>query len=455
MTSKDNNNSEEADRLSSLPDPILIDILSKIPLDTAIGTTLLSRRWQHLWTQITTLNVNIDFISTHSSKFWNGLNEILPQMMIHTCTINIIWPSSVPLSSTSPYFPQISHRSNIKELKVLSKGYAHRWLRSLPSINCLFLISSLVNLELTGVFHFHWSFREKCENEINLPNLKVLKICILHHQWPLLGKLIKSCPSLDDFSLDVDYTKRGSLFGSINLSSLNLKRLQVILSQNVYANIEIDAPKLEYLNVNSRHGSTFYFMNKSNPIMLTQVDISDANAFHATMFDNIYQVFRNVRFLLLDRYEEFKELLVFLELCPVLEVLTLNLMTSSFAESKIEFPPNSTPKACMLTHLKRVEMNMPLRILLEKEDELINVVKYLLSNACVLECLIVMVTGSGGSGSEFTEDEQRCESRLCEKLFQCRRKSSVCQVEYFCFGRTRKTSDNGIGRDLITEASSI
>ncbi|XP_078167280.1 FBD-associated F-box protein At5g60610-like [Carex rostrata] len=45
-----NNNLEEVDRLSELPEPLLLLILSFLPTKFAVRTSLLARRFRHLWT---------------------------------------------------------------------------------------------------------------------------------------------------------------------------------------------------------------------------------------------------------------------------------------------------------------------------------------------------------------------------------------------------------------------
>ncbi|KAF3780730.1 F-box/LRR-repeat protein [Nymphaea thermarum] len=47
------------DRLSALPDPIIQLILSFLPTNEAARTSVLSRRWLHLWTFIPNLHLEL------------------------------------------------------------------------------------------------------------------------------------------------------------------------------------------------------------------------------------------------------------------------------------------------------------------------------------------------------------------------------------------------------------
>jgi len=47
---------EEEDRISNLPDGVLLHILSRLPTKTAVTTGRLSRRWRHLWQHLSVLD---------------------------------------------------------------------------------------------------------------------------------------------------------------------------------------------------------------------------------------------------------------------------------------------------------------------------------------------------------------------------------------------------------------
>ncbi|KAJ4812081.1 F-box/FBD/LRR protein [Rhynchospora pubera] len=61
--------SDEVDRLSELPEPLLLQILSFLSLKFAIRTSAVSRRFRHLWTA--SPSVNIDRLDFHSGVAFN------------------------------------------------------------------------------------------------------------------------------------------------------------------------------------------------------------------------------------------------------------------------------------------------------------------------------------------------------------------------------------------------
>lgn len=76
------------DRISNLPDSILCHILSFLPTKNAVGTSILSTRWQDLWTSVTSLDFDdsvlfhdrYEFDSCYDTvnfSFMNFVNRVL------------------------------------------------------------------------------------------------------------------------------------------------------------------------------------------------------------------------------------------------------------------------------------------------------------------------------------------------------------------------------------------
>ncbi|KAJ4982370.1 hypothetical protein NE237_033207 [Protea cynaroides] len=57
------------DRISNLPDDILVKIMSPLPAKTIVSTSILSKRWTHVWTEVTNLDFDESFfINIHRPK---------------------------------------------------------------------------------------------------------------------------------------------------------------------------------------------------------------------------------------------------------------------------------------------------------------------------------------------------------------------------------------------------
>ncbi|KAM7267624.1 hypothetical protein ACFE04_009790 [Oxalis oulophora] len=61
---------EVRDRLSALPDSILLEILSFLPLRHVMKQSVLSKRWKHVCSQFPILDFNFDFFSGDDIDFW-------------------------------------------------------------------------------------------------------------------------------------------------------------------------------------------------------------------------------------------------------------------------------------------------------------------------------------------------------------------------------------------------
>jgi len=75
---------QSADKMSSLPDAILNQILSRLPTKEAVATSILSKTWIHLW------NIDvIDFtdITLHDTDSTYSFNDSMHSILhyLHSC----------------------------------------------------------------------------------------------------------------------------------------------------------------------------------------------------------------------------------------------------------------------------------------------------------------------------------------------------------------------------------
>lgn len=57
---------KDRDHISGLPDALIVQILSLVPIEDAVRTSVLSRRWQYLWTYLHNL------VFLFSDEKWDG-----------------------------------------------------------------------------------------------------------------------------------------------------------------------------------------------------------------------------------------------------------------------------------------------------------------------------------------------------------------------------------------------
>ncbi|XP_047069591.1 MEIOTIC F-BOX protein MOF-like isoform X1 [Lolium rigidum] len=70
------------DRLSALPDDLLHRILSFLPCQRTVQTTVLSKRWAGLWRSAPCININMVYFSTRSRHRWQKIEDLVTNFLI-------------------------------------------------------------------------------------------------------------------------------------------------------------------------------------------------------------------------------------------------------------------------------------------------------------------------------------------------------------------------------------
>ncbi|KAL2896643.1 hypothetical protein RDABS01_038427 [Bienertia sinuspersici] len=452
------NEVEEEDRLSSLPDAILIDILSRIPIDSAATTSVLSHRWRYLWTSLTHFNLSTD----SSSNFTSIIDLILGQL-------------------TSPKLAEfrlhLSSPLDFPEHDILESCFRHVLDRSVEKVFidvrccffeedfwvpvCLFNSQFLVVLELGGKIKVDL---DMCgiRDLIQLPKLKKLKMDFLLDVPLWLGPLIRSCPLLEDldlvFKLDVVDSE---IADCVDIFGLNLKTLNIDLessSKTQRTKMSIDAPKLVNLEIRDCN-SHYYFVHDPSALVNAYIDLRMDYDFEEEFEDEEFEdddylhlmskfvrgiYCANILELKLQsrsniftylacvdgRFEitfddigldGWKDLLLSLQYFPNLKHLKVKMLRDPLMEHNNWCPPNYVPD-CLASKLRTIQIWG-----LNETDDDLKLLGYILSNASHLEELWVRVF-----------IKEKCEKayvlwkecQFCKSLFELPRISSTCEVVF-------------------------
>ncbi|XP_074271789.1 F-box/FBD/LRR-repeat protein At5g22660-like [Silene latifolia] len=454
---------ERNERLNGLPDHLLMEILSLLPLKTAMATAVLSRRWRWLWTHLTDINIDINCIGNLRSLVQNVLPK-LTSPFIRSLSFHLRYDRFEYYDLVSWYDWASRHKNHLRKLRIVLDPHESGMFRGTPL--WIFQAPSLEVLEFNlCLFRVGYDNDKYRNSSFHLPNLK--RVCVdlqCYTPW-ILEKLVSSSPSLEVFSCKIylPYITWNENPTIINLSNRNLKRLEMQCSDPIH--VVIDAPKLEYLSFHANK----YIYYKALPYKISFVDSptalltcsisqwTDHQGRDIFLPSNLFSVLSGVRSLTTAAYQnpapsiasttfrclthlrfkvcrdlnelEDQEGLVLLQQCPILEVLIFDLSEYLEPIKHNWLIPDSAPQ-CLVTRVKRIEI-LAHGFVVGLEDMLLPLLKYLLANAEVLELLKFTIIPhhhrdvTGYSSASYNE------LHLIKEVFKVPRCSPQSQVEFY------------------------
>ncbi|XP_057539222.1 putative F-box/LRR-repeat protein At3g18150 [Amaranthus tricolor] len=149
----------ELNSLSELPDDILIDILDKLPMEDAMTTSFLSKRWKDLWKYKSNIELGNDWVSKTGKDVLPSLQRILcylKEQKLHCLSVSIRYCPSM-LTDMELLFTYASIK-NAKEIYIDFNARSDSKIRQRRRCPYFFLTecedcvcSSLVKLSLKSV----------------------------------------------------------------------------------------------------------------------------------------------------------------------------------------------------------------------------------------------------------------------------------------------------------------
>ncbi|XP_040362135.1 F-box protein At4g22280 isoform X2 [Rosa chinensis] len=451
------------DRISELPDAVLCHIFSFLPTIYAMWTTVLSRRWNNLWTSLPNLSFdNKDFPTNHTmspiQSFKHFMSAVEGALSLHCLSdirkfclsISVEHFSVEDLSRiNSLIYSAIRH--NVVEMNL--SFWAEDYMKD-PFIlpQSLFMCTTLEDLKVFSDFN-------TCAPTTtgNLPSLKVLHVSVLWSDENAPESFFQNCPVLEDLTIagsicfhDIDY---------INITAHALKRLRISLRcyheyYDSWYTFFINAPNMEYFDLKEDAFSNYIFKNtkslvKAKVHFLDEIQYQDEmGAFYdkdpgfANRATVLLAGISNVEYLSLDNQphclevcyvpalDNLTKLKLVLHDCYHWELLTELLIRSpklkylvlehihtnvdnkypEQSESRWN-PPDFVP-ICLLSRLKTIKI----RGFKGKRDEM-EVAQYLLKNSDVLNEMAI-----------YTGDLQCTKEEFIEEFGMFQRGSKACKV---------------------------
>ncbi|KAJ8424425.1 hypothetical protein Cgig2_010654 [Carnegiea gigantea] len=374
---------EKVDRISNLPDEIIRYMLSFVKPQEAVRTSILSKRWRYLWKGSIT---RISLCYTEGIFTVHRFENFVHQVLRH-CTsmnleeFNLYCPEHIDFSFLSGWI----RRAQECDIKKLDLHVDMRELDMLPEWafpRCILTCTTLVALELGSYFDIEVPDTVSC-----FPHLKSIHLYfVFPNHYDAIHRLLSCCPVLEELQLHGQFDSLKML--TFHISIPTLRRFALWIKDDDPAAINdnkiiINTPNLEYLSIFDNSFSRYVLKNLDR---VHNVDIG----YEATCLGDLLPVHINHLFELFKGIGETK--LLILRTHP-LEVLDSALSypwptfpsLEEFCYIEHQYIPLQSVPNCLLQCLKKIGIQP---FIAENEDEM-QIVKYLLNNARVLELMVI------------------------------------------------------------------
>ncbi|WOG98777.1 hypothetical protein DCAR_0418122 [Daucus carota subsp. sativus] len=289
---------DQEDRLSNLPDSILVHILSFLPMEDAVKTVLL-RRFGNLWTSLQTLNFDgRSYLNYPKSCHSKWFTVFVPHALIrHDCPaifkFSLKFGSYLyfspngfkPRKDKKPLNPKLASAIDswiyfalTKKVKFLDLGiFAHgasssRFDYDLP--DAVFTSDSIIEMNLVNI-----SLRKP--EQVHLKALKSLSFTTIMLDDKMMEGILSGCPSLESLSLI-----QCCGLHKLNCTYACLTKLMVTLG-NDSAKVEISGPNLKSLTISGLHGQVD-LKNVSSVVEAT-LDICSDHYYIGSLLESLHQ----------------------------------------------------------------------------------------------------------------------------------------------------------------------
>ncbi|KAH7860161.1 hypothetical protein Vadar_010084 [Vaccinium darrowii] len=459
----------EVDRFSYLTDSLILIVISFLPFEEAAKTSVLSKRWRHLWHETKKIEFDQSFFIKQQSgeesnkiqrrafidfcKHWiqtynPGLtanefrlalsnpqeNDTDTQLFIRFAVDHRV--KALDLDFSRPKWDEnsLGDENQVGLFELPPFVYEHKGLESLTLFSCNFRVS-LLNKFLAL-------------KSISLGGVKLTSSC--------LKELISNCPLLESLSM-----KNCSDVGCINISSTTLTSLVIDKCSDLQNWIAIDVPKLRIFKYSGQlvHFAIEYLdaMDEADIDFGSETEFGEYGDLLYQLLSDIYgiRVLTVCSYMLqvipsaeeypclpLDRVQhltlrtvlhvhEFHGISFFLNSCPHLEILTIDI-----APARI-FPERGTDLAlkdheflssyrlrivyeCVSKSLKKVEIKG-----FKGEMNEIVMINYLLCYGLVLDTLSIVLSKEKGPNGVDMEEWYR---KNAQKLLKFKRASKSLRI---------------------------
>ncbi|XP_019086396.1 PREDICTED: putative FBD-associated F-box protein At5g53635 [Camelina sativa] len=246
------------DRISQLPDPLICQILSHLPTEDIVKTSVLSTRWTTLWLWVTCLELNPREFPDFGSfvKFGDRFFDSNRVSSIENLKLSFLINYSVDDASRFTSWIDAAVKRKVQHLHVhfLPDGGLSMIRKS------LYICKTLVSLKIRLVALPNAVF-------VSLPCLKIMHLGhITYPNESTFERLVSSCSVLEELEIQGSFDSNANVFRVISKS---LKKLSIELMFCLRApgsGFVIDAPRLHSLSIDDNLPESFIITNMDSNV---------------------------------------------------------------------------------------------------------------------------------------------------------------------------------------------
>ncbi|CAH8278537.1 unnamed protein product [Arabidopsis lyrata] len=347
------------DKISELPEALILEILSLLPTKDVIATSVLSKQWRSIWKMVPKLKFVFDYkklAENVTRSFLSHKAPVLESLSLSVrdgyCDLDVeLWAGTAIARNVREFL--LFSESSAVVVTFPSSLFCCDTLETLTLINSIYVdVPSLVSMKSLRTLHLYYVEYKDNESICNLlsgcPNLEVLSVSIYFPQYETNFTIV--APSL----------KRLSIYGH---------------TREKNGDYVINTPSLEYLEIGKLNGFELCLIEKTP--LLHEAKIRNVSKI---VDEKLLGSLKSVKRLFLDLSPfQIKDLtgifyqLVSLEMCtreaewwnlltimldssPKLKVLKLIGQSSFFSKDGVVGGKWNQPKnvpECLLSHLEK------------------------------------------------------------------------------------------------------
>uniref|UniRef100_A0A7N0UNZ0 F-box domain-containing protein n=1 Tax=Kalanchoe fedtschenkoi TaxID=63787 RepID=A0A7N0UNZ0_KALFE len=366
------------DRISELPDSLILHILSRLSPKEVKATSVLSKTWLRITDSIT-LDLCFNDSRIPRADFPSFVHRVLCRGHTNLRSVTLHLNFVYDADQTQHWIKAMEAR-NVKEVNLFLR-------------HCYVLVPELFVCKTVEVLHVSCSVHIKLPPLIRLPSLKILNLILEDIDFSIgvtVAKLISGCPELEELNLmfGVSPCKGILLIQSSRLKKFELRFCSVGHNPTSIGELRLDTPALEFLDVSFLYAVPQVYLISRMPslcdikiaVSLQEEQVLD-NSVHARVgfireVDYIkalslcsttlkilnlgpmaaLPLFPNLTRLEVGLVEKFEPCMRLLEHMPNLEELVLQMVQWSLKAWKMA-QPDGVPPQCLLKSLRTVEFN--------------------------------------------------------------------------------------------------